>query len=281
MRHWPLTALPGRDDPNLLVDAIAVLGDGDFPARALAGLHRATGARSWSVYRLRPRALPTMHLSASCGVPDTTRRCFEIYRDDGLYRRDCSFEAVRATRRPGQAVLLRMGAHEAPSADHRDAIYRRHGIVERLSVACLEADGSLLATNVYCHGADAGAGRQAGFDDAAVERFARVAATLLALVRRHVALSTVAAIAEAPAAAADAPAGGAVLRDRLQARCPRLTARELDVLERLLAGMTYDGIAADLGLSVATVKTYRQRAFGRLDLHFRSQLFASLLQARP
>jgi DNA-binding NarL/FixJ family response regulator len=50
----------------------------------------------------------------------------------------------------------------------------------------------------------------------------------------------------------------------------------LDVCERLLRGWSYDGIAADMGLSVATVKTYRARAFGRLGLHFRSELFALL-----
>jgi DNA-binding CsgD family transcriptional regulator len=61
--------------------------------------------------------------------------------------------------------------------------------------------------------------------------------------------------------------------------CPALTARELDVLERLLQGMTYDGIAADMGLGVGTVKTYRARAFARLGIHFRSELFAGLMAA--
>ena len=34
------------------------------------------------------------------------------------------------------------------------------------------------------------------------------------------------------------------------------------------------GIAADLGIKESTVKTYRNRAFDRLGIHFRSQLFA-------
>ena len=48
------------------------------------------------------------------------------------------------------------------------------------------------------------------------------------------------------------------------AAAPALTVRELDVCERLLRGWTYDGVAADLGLTVPTVKTYRARAFARL-----------------
>ena len=58
---------------------------------------------------------------------------------------------------------------------------------------------------------------------------------------------------------------------------PALNGHELDVCERLLRGWTYDGIAADLGLGLATVKTYRARAFDRLGLHFKSELFAAFL----
>ncbi|RYF71942.1 MAG: LuxR family transcriptional regulator, partial [Comamonadaceae bacterium] len=48
---------------------------------------------------------------------------------------------------------------------------------------------------------------------------------------------------------------------------------------RLLRGLTLEGIAADLDLALPTVKTYRQRAFTRLGIHFRNQLFARVLQA--
>ena len=81
---------------------------------------------------------------------------------------------------------------------------------------------------------------------------------LLAAVLRHIELSR--------------PAD---LRQRLVERCAALTARELDVCERLLRGWSYDGIAADMALSVATVKTYRARAFARLGMHFKSELFAA------
>lgn len=90
------------------------------------------------------------------------------------------------------------------------------------------------------------------------------------------------ALAGPPPSSATGVAGQAApvgLRAALQARCPALTARELDVCERLLRGWTYDGIAADLGLGLATVKTYRARAFDRLGLHFKSELFAAFLPA--
>ena len=42
--------------------------------------------------------------------------------------------------------------------------------------------------------------------------------------------------------------------------------------------MTQDGIAADLGLSAAPIKTYRNRAFARLDIHHRHQQFALMVE---
>jgi DNA-binding CsgD family transcriptional regulator len=38
--------------------------------------------------------------------------------------------------------------------------------------------------------------------------------------------------------------------------------------------MTHAGVAADLGIKESTVKTFRNRAFERLGINFRSQLFA-------
>lgn len=55
-----------------------------------------------------------------------------------------------------------------------------------------------------------------------------------------------------------------------------LSSRELDVCARMLTGMTQDGIASDSGLSLPNVRNYRNRAFARLGIHFRNELFALL-----
>ena len=265
MQAWTLNA--ARPDPAqaALSTVIGAVARPHFAAAALAGLHEAVGAASWAVYRLRPGAAPTMHLSASRGVPDSTAECFATYRDAGLYRRDRSFDAVRHQGRD-RAVMLRMHADEAPSADHRQAIYLRHGMVERLSVARLDGDGSLLAVNLYRHAP------HGGFDAAQLAHFGQLAPALLAAVARHAEWQDDQAPTPQPA--------GEPPRQVLRRRCAALTERELDVLERLLQGLTYDGIAADLGLSLATVKTYRARAFERLALRFKSELFALFLSGR-
>lgn len=240
---------------HALVALIDAIGQPAFAQRALEALNAPVQAASWSVYRVHADRAPVMHLSASRGVADTTHACFAAYRD-GLYRRDRSFDQVRRGGAPGHAEVLHMRADEVPNPDHRDAIYRRHHLRERLSVAALEDDGSLLAVNLYHHD------HQGAFSAAEQERFVAIAPLVLAAVRRHVSL-------DAPPAP-PAPTG----RAALVAACPELTARELDVCERLLQGWSHEGVAADLGLTVATVKTYRARAFARLGLHFRSELFA-------
>jgi DNA-binding CsgD family transcriptional regulator len=248
MQHWNLSA-PGVPS-TALVGCIAGVGSPAFADAALASLNGAgLAAGSWSVYRTWRDRAPCLHLSAAAGVADSTRECFRAYAE-GLYRADRSFDAVR----PGTQGLLRMHADEVPNADHREAIYRRHRVIERLSVVDRATDGSLFAVNLYRHE------HQGRFADGDVAGVAAQAPLLLALVRRHVELT--------------APAPARAPRERLLAQCPALTERELDVCERLLRGWTHDGIAADLGLSLATVKTYRARAFARLGLHFRSELFA-------
>lgn len=246
MQHWTLPAATGA--ACALLPCVAALGDDRFAAQGLAALNAAgLRAGSWSVYRTARDRLPQLHLSASDGPADRTRDCFAAYAA-GLYRADRSFDDVPAA----AGLLLRMHADEVPSADHREAIYRRHGVQERLSIASREDDGAVFAVNLYRHE------HQARFADDEVAAIATQAPLLLALVRRHVQISV--------------PASP---RSRLLARCPALTERELDVCERLLRGWTHDGIAADLGLTQATVKTYRARAFARLGLHFRSELFAA------
>ncbi|RZJ09140.1 MAG: LuxR family transcriptional regulator [Rubrivivax sp.] len=234
---------------------VGSIGEARFAASALNGLNEGQlRAASWAVYELRPEAAPVLHLSASVGIADTTRDCFAAYLG-GLYQRDRSFDGVS----PGHAAVLRMHADEAPTRDHREAIYRRHGVLERLSVVQRADDRSLLAVNLYHHE------HQGRFTEGEVAGFAEAAPVLLAAVQRHLRMT-------GPGQGVPADA-----RQALRLRCPALTDRELDVCERLLRGWSYDGIAADLGLSLATVKTYRARAFERLGMHFKSELFAAFL----
>ena len=263
MQSWPLSlpATPQRAVQASLAGVIGAVGGAGFANAALASVNGALNAASWSVYRVWRDRAPVLHLSSSHGVQDTTRECFQAYRD-GLYRRDHTFDAARTASARGDSLMVRLRACDFPNRDHRDAIYRRHGVSERLSVVAPQDDESVLAVNLYHHD------HQGAFADGELTNFEQLAPGLLATVRRHIEL------VEAAASTRPEPA---TLRSALQGRCPAMPARELDVCTRLLQGLSYDGIAADLKLSVATVKTYRRRAFERMGLHFKSELFAAFI----
>lgn len=256
MRSWQ--AAPASDRrTQVLGELIGHLGSPGFGPAVLDGLQELVPAASWSVYRLGAR--PAMFLSAARGVPDTTRDCWRAYLS-GPHRDDRSFaQASSAT--DHAPLLCHLTAAEAP-AEHRAKVYEAHGMAERVSVAQTQDDGGVFAINFYRHG------HQSAFSDAALDSFGALAPALLALVRKHMALSQPMAEAQAHD-----------LEARLRSLCPALTERERAVCIRLLQGMTQDGIASDLGLALPTVKTYRNRAFARLGIHFRNELFARVLSA--
>lgn len=270
MRQWQVQAASGA--AAAVGGMVSALAQEGFQARVLEELHPVLPAASWSVYRTGARCRPTLFLSASRGIPDRTRDCWWAYLS-GPYRQDGSFGAD-ATAATGVATprLCHVTAQEIPG-EHRVRVYEAHGVRERVSVVAQE-DDALFAVNLYRHD------HQRPFSDAQIAAFEGIALPLLALARKHIALTAAGERprhAAAPVALPAAAPSAGELRDRLLAAHGALTARELDVCVRLAQGMTHDGIAADLGLASTTVKTYRNRAFARLGIHFRNELFARVL----
>ena len=268
MQIWsvPDSALrtPGHDVAGALVGCIA---RPDFAPRALAALNGALPVAWWTVYRVFDDQPPRLYAQASHAVPDIALDCWRIYRS-GVYREDTHFADAcdRAGRGGTRAVMSHCLADDFARA-HREQIYRAHSLSERLSLVSAEraadaaaggaGSGALLAINLYRHRA------QARFAPAELDRVLAFGSTLLAVVQRHIELG---GTPQPPV-------------QRLRQVCPQLTERELAVCERLLRGLTFEGIAADLQISVPTAKTYRNRAFERLGIHHRNELFGLALQS--
>lgn len=254
MRHWLPTQAPTA--AAVLTDLVGDLGLPGFERSLLARMRALTPAASVSVYRTGSR--PALFLSGALDVPDTTRQCWQAYLS-GPWRNDRSLYPAIESAPASAAAVCHITAGEVP-AEHRARIYEAHGVAERVSVVQRDGGDGLFAVNFYRHAA------QPAFTDAQLDSFGDVASAVLALTRKHLSL------AQPKASAGSDP------RLQLHQLCPELTARELDVCERLLRGLTQEGVAADLGLSLPTVKTYRNRAFSRLGIHFRTELAALLLR---
>jgi DNA-binding NarL/FixJ family response regulator len=84
--------------------------------------------------------------------------------------------------------------------------------------------------------------------------------------------------AAAGSAAGSAASAGADPGRSLGARFPDLTPRELDVLERIADGRTNPQIAAELFLTVPTVKSYVNQVFAKLGVRTRAEAVARVLR---
>ena len=257
MQVWSVPATtPRAAARDVCAALVGCIARDDFATRALAELNCALPVAWWTVYRVFDDQPPQLFAQASHAVPDIALDCWRIYRS-GVYRDDTCF--AEACDRATSAMVMTHCVADDFGRAHREQIYTAHSLSERLSLVTAErgpdAHGALLAINLYRHRA------QPRFDASELDRVLDVAATLLAVVQRHIEL------------------GSAQLTpgQRLQQLCPQLTPRELAVCERLLRGLTFEGIAADLGVSAATAKTYRNRAFERLAIHHRNELFGLAL----
>ncbi len=231
---------------NALAGMISSMGSASFGREGLVQLNHWMPLCWWSIYTVFEKKPPSLHGHGSYDVPDGTLDSWAVYKNS-LYRHDETFHAARDYTEGGRTALVHWVAKEIP-APHRAEIYEKHNLRERLSVVARTPDDGLFAVNLYRENA------QPAFTDAAIDGVRHVASLLMACVQRHVVLMT-------PAFAGCSP-------------LDQLPRREKEVCERLLKGWTQDGIAADLGLTPSTVKTYRNRAFASLNIHTRHELSA-------
>jgi DNA-binding CsgD family transcriptional regulator len=242
--------LPGHDSAVFALGGlVGCIGSDLFGTDGLRQFNRWIPAASWAIYRQFNDAPPTLHALGSTGIPDRTRQCWEVYRGS-LYQLDNSFQPAHDHLASHRLVLLHRHSSEFPLR-HRAEIYGRSGFRERLSITTKCSGSGLLAINLFRYES------QPLFTDEEIDRIRGVSPLVLAVVERHISLRQ-----------KEQPAAGLL---------ERLPPRERAVCERLLKGWTHDGIAADLGISAGTVKTYRDRAFERLGIHHRNELFALAL----
>lgn len=284
MRIWPLSSHTNSSSCNglaqasgLLASLVSNMGQPQFAPAALKQFNLIVPAASWSVYRIGHHQ-PVLYMSAASGVPDTTQQCWQAYlagpqHEDQSWGADARQPVAEMCLRGPRMVHVR--ASEV-SHSHRARVYEAHGMAERISIAEPAADGSVFAVNFYRHQ------HQKPFADGHLSDFADLSAALLALTQKHIDLMHSGSSHDMPDVrkSPSSDFGNEELwQQRLLKLNQGLTPRELQVCLRLLQGMTQDGVAADLRLSPPTVKTYRNRAFARLGIQHRNQLFALVLGA--
>ncbi len=282
MQSWPVPLQAGGAQHSSAPGLIDCIARPDFGRRVLGRLNGVLPVAWWTVLQVSGDQPPRLCAQGSFDAPDIALDCWRIYRS-GLYRHDPHFgEACgRARSAASTAVVTHCVADDFGRAQ-RERIYQAHSLSERLSLVSAttepgDAARPLLAVNLYRQRA------QPRFSAAEIDTVFALAGPLLAVVRRHVELCmptpTPTRLSSTLLHDTDETVSvdAASSVQRLRQRCPALTERELAVCDRLLRGWTFDGIAADLGVSASTAKTYRNRGFERLGIHHRNELFALVM----
>jgi DNA-binding CsgD family transcriptional regulator len=185
-----------------------------------------------------------------------------FYPLDGA-RRVMKEEMLRLERDPHarpRVWLHRQAASDVAHAEYRHVCYGLPRLVERLSLLGLQQGGRWMAVNLY-RGEEHG-----GFDDQAVARIEAFAPLVMQAVRLHCA---------GQALQADLP--GLVLA-RLARRHAELTQRDLDVVRAVAEGLDAAALAARLGITLASARTYVKRVCAKLGVQGRRELFALLIE---
>lgn len=248
------TGAPG-EALGALAEAVAALGTAHFAAQLLAALNRGLVVDHLSLMRFEDRQrAPVLEFAVWRGG----RQVAEVQRAylGGLYRADPNL-----VRGAAGVIVRRLRRDDIADPAYRDTCYRRSHLLERLSVVAPDC-GGLVALNLYRRD------ESGGFADAEVAAVESLSPMLAALALKHAGM--VGTLLRSRSRADRLTA----LDARLAALDPHLTRRERDVLARILAGLTTEGIALDLKISANTVLTYRKRAYRRLDVTSQSQLFS-------
>lgn len=220
-----------------LDDCLARLGD-DSWAEAFVALVQRTGAAQVMIFGYTPDAA-TCLLSRNFRAKALGVRLGEEYLQ-GWFREDPLFEVVFATK-PG--ALLRVQSDEIAdrmSPDYRARFYDRPGLQGKTALLAV-GNNLRLAVNLYWSQA----------------RSQTVPRDLETIIGRLALLHFEARPEHAY------PAPLAVLSDRERAVCLGI-----------LSGKKAEAIAAELGVAVSSVVTYRTRAYQKLGISSRGSLFA-------
>lgn len=251
-----------KDDT--LIDLVASVGEARFASRAFTFVCSRVAVDHLSLFAFDTALVPRLAGAASRGRGKTAMRAGRVYERALLHRFDPSSERVRSGGADTDVMLFRLAASDIREAAYRSGIYRRFGIIERVSmIRCVL--GRWLLVNVY---RDRASGK---FDGADMLHLTEMAPLLVACAGKHLMLR------ESMPAAQGSRASAASFEALLQSLDTRLSVRERQVCAHALAGVTVPGIALVLGVRESTVATLRRRAYAKLGISNLNSLFAMCL----
>ncbi|WP_312967385.1 helix-turn-helix transcriptional regulator [Acinetobacter gerneri] len=241
-----------------LMDLVEQVGNHDFDRSMMNFLDQMTILKYFSVFNIQSDR-PQLLLSGAHAQNDHIAQiCGEIYIDKFHgYDENCQYLIEKSDDQHQLNVSL-LNATDIEYKPYRQEIYDQFQLNQRLRGVYFDEKNNPFLFNLYRN-------HELGFfSDQEIDQFTKILPMMAKLVQSHV-------LMKANHKRSDMSA-------QLIAKCASLTTQEVAVCERILKGMSYYGIAVELNLKESTIKTYRNRAFLKLNIHFKSQLFSMFMQ---
>ncbi|RKG30622.1 helix-turn-helix transcriptional regulator [Acinetobacter tianfuensis] len=238
------------------IGLVALMGRPEFESTFLAYLAEWIDAKHFSILRVK-NSKPSLLLCGThndhhnvpfhCGQSYVQR--FHVY--DDLYQNLATQELKQNQTLTGQVC-----ADDIIFSPYRREIYEQNDLIQRLCGFYRDENNHPILFNLYRH-------KEQGFySDLELANFEQMIPALSKLIQGHLALQI-----------------QPDFKIQLLKRQPLLTPQEVEVCALILKGLSYAGIAAAMALKESTIKTYRNRAFDKLGINFKNQLFAMFMQA--
>ncbi|QJW83779.1 helix-turn-helix transcriptional regulator [Ramlibacter terrae] len=228
---------------------IEAIGDDSFEHALARYLHALCGADHFAAFRVGTAEL--REVAASCVDPARTdRHRVRSYIEHGLWRQDPAMVEVRRQLGTPTQSVIHVDFSERGYRELRAGLYSH--MRDRLLV-CGHSRGEAFGLSVLR------ADPHSPFHDEAVRRLGEVADVLVRLLAKHAQTCR------------RQPNAARALTDLAEIESciisvSALPRRETQVCARVLYGMASAGTAIDLNVSEETVKTYRKRAYQRLNI---------------
>ena len=236
---------------------ILSLGDNRFREELIAALNNITRVDHFSLVQLTQGGVRyiTSANAPGTGIPQSLQQLY-LTR---YYRLDPNRDYLQLLDTGDGFALQRLLPADIEDQGYQKLWCEQFAIVDRLSLL-IKADGGLYCCNLYR--------QQTPFSERDVDIIETLGPLLSALAVKHTRL------AGSLSGFQTREAQIQELSDRIRQLDDRLSERELQVCARILLGMSSEGIALDLDIKIASVQTYRKRAYAKLTISSQNELFA-------
>lgn len=238
-----------------LIDSV---GTARFARTLFAAAHELTRTHHLSAFSFSGPSRPRILIAENSGRSAVSRRIAQLYADR-YWHFDLANTATSKPKLCSTAWCVRTSASEITQDEYKSQCYTSVGLTNRICVS-QRGEGQEVRLNFYNP-------RGRDFLESEVNGIFRWSDIFLSLLAKHDSMTRLEERA--------APGSYAERLWRLGAALPP---REVEICDGILQGITSEGIALKLNVSINTVRTYRKRAYARLGISSQNELMRLVTQ---